>query len=264
MRYGPMMAAALAMLGGTAHAERDLCSDRPGEATQACTLDPGRLQIETSLADYAHSRDAGQVEDQTLIGDTILRYGLGDTTELRFGWTAYGFDRVRDRGDGTVDHRHGTGDISVGFKQNIVHPDGKGFAFALLPFVTIPVGHTPIGAETWSAGMQAPATYELDEQWSLALTPEIDAAADEDEHHRHLAYSGAFDVNRKFGKDLTLTAEGYVQRDREPSGHETVASADFLAAYQIGDNSQVDLSAYKGLNHATPRVELIVGVTHRF
>jgi hypothetical protein len=263
MRSWPF-AAVLAMLASAGHAEREFCADRPGEATPACTLDPGTLQVEASLADWSHSRDAEDVEDQTLIGDTLIRYGVADHAELRLGWTAYGVDRTRDRAEGSVDHRHGTGDVSLGLRRNLKNPDGDGLSIAVQPFVTLPMGHTPIGAGTWSAGILMPMVAELDDKWSLTADPEVDAAADEDEHGRHLAYSGALDLQRKLTDDLSLVAEGFVQRDDDPHGHQTLASANLLAAYQIGEDSQLDFSVYKGLNHQTPRVELIFGVVRRF
>jgi hypothetical protein len=263
MRVWPVFAV-VALVSGTADAAREFCPDRPGEGTPACTLDSGTLQAETSLVDYSHSRDADEIEDETLIGDTLLRYGIADHAEVQLGWTAYGFDRTKERADGSVDRRHGTGDVTLGFRRNIQNPDGGGLSFAIQPFVTLPVGHTPISAGTWSAGALAPMVAELDKNWSLTLDPEIDAAADEDEHGRHLAYSGVVDLQRKLGEKLSVAAEGFVQRDDDPAGHEIRASANLLAAYQIGDDSQVDVSVYKGLNHQTPRVQLLLGVVRRF
>ncbi|WP_419825314.1 transporter [Sphingomonas sp.] len=263
MRIWPV-AAALVSFGSAAHAAREFCPDRPGESTPACTLDPGTLQVEAGLIDYAHTRTSDEVEDQTLVGDSLVRYGVADHAELRLGWTAYGVDRTRDRVDGSVDHRHGVGDVTLGLRRNLYDPDGSGLSIAVQPFATLPTGHMPIGAGTWSAGILTPIVAELDDKWSLTVDPELDAAADEDEHGRHLAYSGVLDLQRKLTDDLSLVAEGFVQRDDDPQAHQTLASANLLAAYQVGKDSQVDVSLYKGLNRQTPRVELILGVVHRF
>lgn len=266
MKLVLIAAAAIALAGGAAHAEdRDFCPDRPGKGSPACTIDTGRLQIETSLIDYAHSRDADAVDDSYVTGDTLLRYGLGDHTEARLGWTAYGFDRSRDRASGMVDHAQGTGDVTLSLRQSLLHPDNSGTAIAIQPSVTLPSGKSPIGAGTWSAGLLVPFGTDLSKDWRLSLDPEVDAAADGDGSGRHLAYSLVAGLSYTIDPAWQISAEAYGQRDDDPAGHQTLASLDLSAAYQLPDkNRQIDLSAYTGLTHATPRIELVLGVAQRF
>jgi hypothetical protein len=266
-RRGRLVVMACGMIGlaSAAHAEeRDFCADRPGKATPSCTLDPGHFQIEAGLIDYAHSRDSDTVEDDTTTGDLLLRYGLDDSLEARIGWDGYGWTRTRDRMSGLVDHGQGSGDLTLSFRQNLRHPDDTGTAFAIQPSLTLPVGHNPIGAGTWSAGIVTPFGADLAKNWRLTLDPEVDAAPDQDRHGRHLAYAIAAAITRSIGDAWQLSTEGWVQRDDDPSSHATQASIDFSAAWQPDKNRQVDLSAYVGANHATPRIELVMGVSERF
>lgn len=259
--------AALAVIAwsGAARAdERDFCADRPGKGTPSCTLDPGHLQVEAGLLDYSHSRDRDTIEDDYTSGDLLLRYGVDDSLEARIGWDGYGWMRSRDRASGEVDHAHGGGDLTLSFRQNLRHPDDTGTAFAIQPSVTLPVGHGQVGAGTWSAGVVAPFGVDLAKNWRLTLDPEVDAAADADRHGRHLAYALAAAVTRSIGQALQLSVEGWTMRDDDPSGHQTQASVDFSAAWQPDKNSQIDLSAYVGANHATPRIELALGMARRF
>lgn len=268
MRTG-RIAATLMITGFLASAawadDRDFCADRPGKATPTCTLDPGKFQVEVGLLDYAHSKDADQVENDTTAGDILLRYGVTDSLEARAEWSGYGWQHSRDRATGMVEHDHGGGDLTLSVRQNLRHPDDTGTALALLPFVTLPVGHQPIGDGTWSAGLIVPFGADLAKDWRLTLDPEVDAAADDDGSGRHLAYAMAGAITRSIGKAWQLTTEGWVRREQDPSGHETLASVDFSAAYQLPDgNRQVDLLAYVGATHATPRIELVLGVAERF
>jgi hypothetical protein len=249
----------------TGHAEdRDFCADRPGKATPSCTLDPGRFQIEAGVFDYAHSRDSDTVEDDYGAADLLLRYGLSDSLEARIGWDGYGWTRQRNRLSGIVAHGQGGGDLTLSFRQNLRHPDDTGTAFALLPSLTLPVGNDAMGAGTWSAGVIVPFGADLAPNWRLTLDPEVDAAADQDRHGRHLAYALAAAVTRSIGEDWQFSAEGWAMRDDDPSGHETQASIDLSAAWQTGKNSQLDVSTYFGATHATPRIELVLGVSERF
>ena len=77
---------------------RDLCAERPGLDTPACTVDPGHLQVEVGLGDWTLDKQPGSRTDTITAGDISARYGVGESTELRLGWTAYGHARTRDRG----------------------------------------------------------------------------------------------------------------------------------------------------------------------
>jgi hypothetical protein len=260
-----MAVGVLAGLASAAQAdERDLCSDRPGKATPSCTIDAGKFQIEAGVLDYAHSRDADTVENDYTSGDLLLKYGVTDSLEAHVAWDGYGWTHARDRMTGLVDRAQGGGDLTFGFRQNLRHPDDKGTAFAIQPSVTVPVGNGAIGAGTWSASVIAPFGTDLAENWRLTLDPEVDAAADQDRHGRHLAYALAAAVTRSIGDAWQLTTEGWAMRDNDPSGHETQASVDFSAAWQQTKDRQIDLSAYVGATHATPRIELLLGATERF
>ena len=74
---------------------RDLCAERPGLDTPACTVDPGHLQVEVGLGDWTLDRQSGNRTDTILLGDISARYGVGESTEIRLGGTAEG--RVRTR-----------------------------------------------------------------------------------------------------------------------------------------------------------------------
>lgn len=262
---GRWLVAALGLWATQAQADKDFCADRPGKSSPTCTLDAGRVQGEASLIDWSHSRDNETIEDQTLIGDLLVRYGLTRSTELRAGWTSYGVDRTRDRASGMVDRRTGSGDVTLGVRQSL--RDGgpsRGVAISVQPFVTLPVGRTPIGAGTWGAGVIVPAQAFLSKTWSITVDPEVDAAPDENGSGRHLAYAMVADLRWKATPSLQLAGETWVRRDDDPAGHETQASFDATAAYQLGKNAQIDVAAYAGLNQATPRWQLLLGLARRF
>ena len=76
-------------------ADRDFCSERPGQTTPPCTLAPGVFMIETGLADWSRSDDAGSQTDTYLLGNSLLRAGVTSRLELQFGWAPHG--KVRSR-----------------------------------------------------------------------------------------------------------------------------------------------------------------------
>jgi len=259
----------LALSPGAAMAqERDFCPDRPGIGTPACTMAPGQVAVEAGLGDWTLTRDAATREDVFLTGDFLVRYGVADHAEVQVGWTSLGFSRSRDRtaggAAGGVDHRSGTGDVTLALRRNLASPDGSGFSAALMPFVSLPTGRQPIGAGDWGAGVRLPVSYELSDRWSLVTTTEVDAAVDEDAHGRHLAFSEAAGLALKLGETLTATAEYQVTADHDPEGHSTAHLSGLSLGWQPADNLQLDLGANAGLDRDAPDVEVYVGIARRF
>jgi len=248
-----------------AHADdqgRDYCPARPGLGTPACTMAPGQVSVETSLGDWTLDKQSGDRTDTVLIGDTSLRIGLTDNIEAQLGWTPLGI--VRERRGAAVDRVTRTGDVTLGIKANLRNPDGSGLSIAVQPFVTLPVGRAPVGAGDWGAGLVVPVTYDLSKTVNLELTPEVDAAVDQDGRGRHLAYSGVVGVGFALSEALTLTVEDQLVRDEDPSGATTQALASASLAWMPRKTLQLDVGAVARLNRNAPDIELYAGIARRF
>ena len=165
-----------------------------------------------------------------------------------------------------VSRDHGSGDVTIGLRQNFHNPDGSGLSIAVQPFATLPTGGHAIGAGTWGAGLVVPVSYQLPSNIQFGLTSEIDAAPDEDRHGRHLAYSETASVSVPVTKSITGSAEIWAMRDRDPAGHSSQYSLDLAAAWIPKEKGrlQFDAGTYLGLNRQTPDIEAYVGVTEKF
>jgi len=243
---------------------RDYCPDRPGLGTPSCTIDKGHASLELGLADWTLDRTRAERDEQLVLGDLLLRYGVGDSTELQLGWTSFGRQWNRDRMTGARSRRSAAGDATIALRHNLRHPDGAGFSIALMPYATLPLGGSPIGAGDWAAGLKAPFSWQLDERFGLALTPEIDAAADGDREGRHLAYGAVAGLAAKLSDALSTSIEYRLTRDDDPSGHMTIGLAGLSVAWQPRDNLQFDAGVNGGLGRQAPDVELYLGVSRRF
>ncbi|HMG45935.1 MAG TPA: transporter [Allosphingosinicella sp.] len=248
--------------GARAEAPRDFCPDRPGLGTPACTIDQGHVAVELGLVDWTLDRQPGAREDDVAAGDLLVRYGLTDSLEMQIGWTAY--THVRARSGTVVDRAGGTGDLFVALRRNLRNPDGSGFAVAVMPYATLPVGSEGIGAGDWGAGVLVPMSYELPHGFALGLTAEADAAVDEDGHGRHLAYSAILGLDLPISDAVGATVELSAGRDEDPSGHATQLLAGLSAGWTPNRDLQLDVGANLGLNRDAPDVELYFGVARRF
>lgn len=241
---------------------RPYCPARPGLATPACTIAPGRVSVETSLADWTLNKDGADRSDTVLIGATSVRLGLTDAIEAQIGWTPLGI--VRDRVGGSVDRRTRSGDVTLGAKANVANPDGSGLSLAFQPFVTLPLGRAPVGAGDWGAGMIVPVTYGLAHNVNLEFTPEIDAAPNQAGAGRHFAISGVVGVGFAATDKLTVTVEGKAVRDDDPSGKSTSERASLSVAWMVHENLQLDVGAVSRINHNAPDAEFYFGIARRF
>lgn len=256
--------ALLALLVTPAKAKlRDYCPERPGLNTPPCIVDRGHVSVETAIADWTRDDQPDMRTDTVLIGQTVVRLGVTDAIEARAQWTPYGHQRTRDRPSGAIDRAGGVGDVTLGVKASLLHPDGEGLSVAVLPQVTLPVGRAPIGAGDWGGGVLLPISYSLSKAVLLEATPEVDAAVNQEGAGRHLAYSLTGGVAVEVGK-ATLSGELQVKRDDDPGQHTTPVLAALSLAVKAGDNLQFDVLGAAGLNHDTPDMEIYAGIARRF
>jgi hypothetical protein len=258
--------AALGLFPATASAEalRDFCPDRPGLGTPPCTLDSGHVAVELGLADWTLERTPDSRTDTLQTGQLLLRIGLTNSLEAQIGWTAFGHVRERDRATGALARGSGVGDLSVALRQNLANPDGSGFSAAVMPFATLPVGGTALGAGEWSAGVLLPVSYDLGHGIQVGVTGQMEAAADSDRDGRHLAYGGVAGLSLPLSDSLGGTVEIAATRDRDPSGHATEWLAGLSAGWMAKDGLQLDAGINIGLSTAAPDLQLYLGVARRF
>ncbi|MBD9377548.1 transporter [Pseudoxanthomonas sp. PXM04] len=263
MRGFLFAAAWLATAPVLASEPRDLCPDRPGLGTPACTVERGDTVFEIGLADWTRDSSPGLRSEQFLIGDALLRFGLNDTLEAQVGWTAYGRVRERDTLSGATTRASRFGDVSLALRQNLRNPDGGGFSLALMPYVNLPSGRKPVGAEDWSAGLRLPMSIELGAV-SLGFTPQIEAAVDGDGDGRHLSYGSVAGLGFGVSDAVSGSFEVSLIRDRDRAGHVTEALAGLSFGWQHGEDAQWDAGVNAGLNDDSPDVQIYVGYARRF
>nr|WP_295110202.1 transporter [uncultured Caulobacter sp.] len=261
-----MIRAALAflILAGAANAqERDFCADRPGKGSPPCVLDKGRFQAEVGGVDAAFTRGGGVSVDDVSYGGLELRLGLTSTVEGQLSWTAH--ERVRTKDHGVADTVSGAGALGAAVRWSLKNPAGDGVSIAVQPYVTAPTGSHGIGSDVWQGGVMLPVSIPLTGNWSLSLSPLVEARENASGAGRHAGYALAGGVGRAVGP-VNLGVELWVDRDNDPTGRVTQASFDLTAAWtpkRLKD-VQLDASAYVGLNRQTPDLELVVGLAHRF
>lgn len=239
-----------------------LCTDRPGKATAACTVPQGMVQFESDFVNWTRDDDAGTRTDTILYTSPMVKYGLTGSTDIEAAITPFETVRTRDP-SGTVERASGIGDVYLRVKQRLTPADAKA-QFALIPYVKLPTAKSSIGNGKVEAGLVGTGVFTLPAEFSLTITPEVDALANEDLDGHHVQIAGALNLSKSLTSKLTASAELWGADDRDPAGHKHQYSADLALAYQPSDTLQFDGGANIGLNRTTPDLQVYAGVSTRF
>jgi hypothetical protein len=264
MRWTYLAIAIVGVAASTAaYADDDaICADRPGKATATCTVPAGSWQIETGITDWSLQRGNGQRETTLILGETVVKRGLSDTTDVGVDFTPY--VRIASRDHGVRQKAAGIGDLSLQLKHRLTDENAS-LQISLLPVVTAPIAKHEIGASAWQFATLVPVSFDIaGSPLSLGLTPEMDWVADSDGHGRHLAMAQVASLGWQASNKLTLSAELWGQWDWDPAETTRQASVDGSIAYLANKKLQLDAGANVGLNRNTPDLELYGGFSVRF
>jgi hypothetical protein len=265
MRGRRSLIAAMLLCAATAAAAADqqpICADRPGKATGTCTVPAGHFQVETGLADWALDKTPGERDTSLAIGETTIKYGLTDRSDIEVDVTPW--QEATSRGPGFHESASGIGDVNLIYKQGLTSSDAA-VQVTAMPFVKLPTAKHALGNGKWEGGLRVPIGYAIAKSpFSIGLTPELDWAADADGRGHHAAMIQVASLGWQASAKLNLSAEIWGQWDWDPSGTTRQASADGSVAYLLSNDVQLDGGANLGLNRQTPDVELYAGVSKRF
>ncbi|MFL6761929.1 MAG: transporter [Sphingomicrobium sp.] len=258
-----ILAALLVPLASAATAQgQPICPDRPSKSTGACTAAAGHWQIETGLLDWAHGHQNTARTDVTLVGSSLVKYGLNDRTDIELGVTP--LEILRVHGGGTKERASGFGDTLLRLKHRLT-PAGAPWEVALDPYLKVPTAGHQFGNGRFETGLVVPMNGSLGRSGlTLSVDPELDLLADEDGRWRHAAMIQVVNLGAPLSEKFSVSAELWGMWNWDPAGTEKQASVDVSAAYQVNNDLQLDAGANFGLNRQTPLVEFYTGVSARF
>ena len=266
MRAAFVVAIALAMLAvlGAApavwaeEAAKPVCADRPNKAASACTVDPGRWQVEVDVADWTQAKSGGTTTDLGLFGATNVKYGVNSRLDLELNIVPY--ETLRASGSPQAS---GFGDVTARAKWAAIPGDT---AVSLLPFLKLPTASQPLGNRAVEGGLVVPVGFTLPEGLSVTFNPEIDAFHDGPGQGTHAAYALSGVLSRNLSPEFIGAVELWAARNDDPAGRLSQASFDLGLAWipMKNQNLQLDAGANFGLTRDTPGVNLYVGVSRRF
>ena len=269
-RLGVAVFAAATLTAGQAAAQdgalRPLCPDRPAKGTGACTVDAGHVQIEADIFAGSWNRQGGVSDDSFTWLNPTFKYGLTDTIDVELTIPPIVQVRQHDSATGVTDKHSGAGDLYLRVKANLTGNRDSGWNVAVEPFLKAPTAHAPIGNGAWEGGVLLPFGTNLNDRWSVGVTPEVDVVENGAGGGSHTAIAGSVGLTRAMGAGVSLTGELWSGADFDPLGTTRQYSLDFALAWVPAghENLQFDTGVNLGLNRDTDDVEAYVGVAKRF
>ena len=235
--------------------EDPLVTDRPDATESPETVRPGRFQIEGGYTLLG----VDELREHSL-GEILVRVGVVDRIELRFGLNSYSWLRTPD---GTVS---GLSDTSFGLKAKLVQGNGSGLAsptLALLVSTTLPTGADEFSSGGAEPDIRLAAAWELSERVGLASNIGWAYANDRDagERFHELASSVAlgYGLSERWGAFIEYF--GFYPVDQVRPSENFV---DGGLTYLVRPDFQLDGRVGYGLNGADDSFFVGFGTTARW
>jgi hypothetical protein len=239
---------------------RPVCPDRPGRGTSACTVDAGHAQLELGLFDDSFQHRSGVTTDTDNVGSLLAKWGVNERMDVEAGMAFYQEQKVT--GSRTLS---GIGDLFLHAKYNPLSNSGGDGRFTLVldPFLKLPTATGGLGNGAAEGGLVLPISYDLGNNWSLAMTPEADIQLNSSGSGHHANLVDVVGLGKSFGA-FTLGAEVWSGQNLDPAGATSQYTFDLDAAWLANNDTQLDGGLNIGLNRATPDVEIYFGISRRF
>lgn len=226
----------------------NIYTGRPGFGTGTSAVPIGRLQVELG---YTYTDGPGGHEtDSQSVPNTLLRFGVIDTVELRLSTAGY-IDR-----EGGED---GFDDFRIGSKIEVMGQDGIIPKLALQPSFKIPMKDAS-NSDELDPLLQVPASWNLGGGWGMLMNFNIGAVSDEKKDTETVLAHSVL-ISRALTDRAWVFAEYFAEYPRDSAETQNV---DFGGAYLINNNLQIDASVGFGLNDDSNDMFVSTGVSFRF
>ncbi|MCX9148324.1 transporter [Erythrobacter sp. WG] len=246
---------------------RDLTTDRPDIAESPYTVDPGHIQIETTLIGYTRSRrdPAGVATDSYEFATSNLRIGLTDRLELDLVWQPYGIVDPR-RGGAPA---RGIGSVTIRAKYNLWGNDGPSqpgdTALGLLPYVTLPTdADNGVSEREVSFGLIVPVALELGGGFALGMNAGANFTREDARDRFDASVLAVASLGFAWTERLGSYAEVAWEFSRGGPDGGDVVTLDTGLTFRIAENWQLDAGINVGVTRAADPIAPFIGFAARF
>lgn len=248
----------------TLAAARPLTTDRPDATESPFTIEPERVQLEVSAAQWtreAHTpgRDETRIETWNLSPFNV-RLGLTGRTELQIVHDGYIREEVSDRTSGATTTTRGVGDLTLRYKMNFRGNDEGRVGWGAMPYLKLPTAAGELGNDKIEGGLILPFAYEISEEWGFGAMTDLAVVrhADNSGYRTFVLFTAT--VSRSLGDCLGIFTEITCEVSEGKPG----VTLNTGATYGLSDNLQLDVGANVGVTRAADDLTLFAGLAYRY
>lgn len=236
---------------------RPLSTDRPDATESPYTVDAGHLQLEADVAAYLRdvAREDGEEIRGWAFGITNVKLGLTNSIDAQLVVETYRREEISGT---TVD---GFGDLVFRGKINLWGNDDGPTAFALLPFIKFPTAEEGLGNDHMEYGIALPFAAELPHGFGFGAQVVVEAFRNDADTGYDAGLGASATLNHALVGSLSMFVE---IAGAGPADAPWEATFNTGLTYGIGENVQLDVGTFVGLNRAAPDLVVFVGFAWRF
>lgn len=237
-----------------------MATDRPDQTESAVLVPPGLVQLEVGGTHVFDRAGGGPAWRASNVGGALLRVGLADPVEARFGFAGW----QRERVDGAT-ATSGFGDLALGTKIRIRDGLGLSPAVAVIGNVMIPVGDPDFRADGVDPSIRVAVAHDLGGGFSVgynlgALWTTVPGDAGDESLETSLLYTAT--IGRQLLPALGAFVEAYGVHGLA-NGAGSWLAVDAGVTIPVRVNLQFDLSAGAGVSEAASDWFLSAGLSVR-
>jgi hypothetical protein len=253
--------AGAALLCASAQAEDSIETDRPDFVESSAVVGAGHWQVETGLT-FDRTSTAGATT-RSVTTPTLLRFGLGETTELRLETDGLARERTSDPAAGTSHGEHGYADLALGIKWHVLEGEGSTPGVAWLLHVDTATGSAAFRGAGLRPSLRAAIEWDLPEDFSLGVMPGVYV----DRNDQGKRYAGGI-LAATFGKAWSPRWHSFLevagQRLASRGNGGSTVTLDAGLAFVATPWLQFDVEVAHGLSDAAPDLASGAGVSIKF
>jgi len=226
----------------------ELVTDRPDQTESSETVRPGYVQFEFGWT-HAEDDEAIDVTSDSL-PETLVRVGLADHVELRFGFGGYVWEEVDGPGATSVTS-DGAADLDIGLKWKLWEEAGWTPKTAVIAGTTLPTGAGAMSSERFDPSLRLACEHTLTEVLGLGYNVAANWASEEDavgdrDTKASVAYTVVLGValTNELGTFVEFFGEALTGQGKPAN------SIDGGFTYALADNLQIDVLGGVGVSEA--------------
>ncbi|MFC4212352.1 transporter [Pedobacter lithocola] len=238
---------------------REMETDRPDITESPITIDAGHFQYESDLFRLERQHSDESLTNTFLFNQSNLKLGLTNSTALQLVVQSYNYQKEKSVEDGSTEHSHGFGDITLRIKQNLLGNDKGNFAIAVLPYIKFPTSKVE-KENRYEGGLIIPMALKLPNEWKLGMQMEIDRLQNMDDSGLHTELLQSLSIGHDLVKHLTGIAETYYNYDLAHHHWNNFLNA--ALQLELAKNVKVDGGLNYGIQHDAMK-SYFVGLSFR-